>query len=562
MKLSGKILFFNANDGKGIIITPTKEKMHFSVEEWDDFDVMPSLGLEVKFTQDNNQALCISCMHEEDVLDVTLDSIIDEQLENAFEEEEVQEVRETLEHADAKASHEIFNEDAETEETEEEETGETEEDKAPVEHFEEKIEVETLDDAKVLQEELGPREESVTVSLNLPMAVANYFNVIKENIDKRAGYKKVEGRLNFLITRRFLWTTFNNINEIDIHIINPSIRHLSEDLKSMSGIYDDFSRKVRYPTVAYEEVFLSCQAEYMKIKTGVEKTIEQLNRLRGSEKQVGGALKVQKKALAENINTQEFDLLQHDLKSLNGAYVDIVHLMAELDERYKHDIKLLAEFEEEYKEEFYKIFNTIAVDYKFTIVDILNAQAFMLDSKLWQEAKTSKSLKAHFHKAGIIGEFNTKTYLKYYLDSQDTKKMTDETKKLHECYEYLLSIHKNFVMIVAASAEDAIEYEADIKKLDKSYEVKAFIDEKASLKWAMKNTIKVLILEERLARMLATTYLKYYKKYILVIPKIIIIGSQIKTDEYFIDKFLPSGVTSRVVAKSAQEMMADKKEQK
>jgi hypothetical protein len=534
MKISGKILFFNANDGKGIIITPTKSKVNFTVEEWDDFDTMPFLGLEVKFILKNNQAFAISALLEGESVEATAEHKLDDILADVVE---------------IKSPEFVKCED------------ETEEKDEDLEHFEEEAEIETIDEVKEFQEELGPREESVTVSLNLPLAVANYFNIIKDNIDKREGYKKVEGRLNFLIIRRFLWTTFNNINEIDIHIISPKIRTLSEDLKSMSAVYDDFSRKVKYPSLAYAEVFLSCQAEYMKIKDGVEKTVEQLNRLKGSEKQVGGVLQIRKKELSEFIHTEEFEVLQHELKSLNGAYVDIVHLMAELDERYKHDLKILSEFEEEYREDFYEIFNTIAVKYKFSIVDILNAQAFMLDSKLWQEAKTSKSLKAHFHKAGILGEFNTKTYLKYYLDSHDSKKMTDETKKLHECYEYLLSIHKNFVMVVATSAEDAMDYELEMKKLDKTYEVKAFIDEKASLKWAMKNTIKVLIIEERLARMLATTYLKYYKKYILVIPKIIVIGAQAKVDEYSISKFLPSGISARILAQNVKELMVDKKQE-
>lgn len=562
MKISGKILFFNANDGKGIIITPTKSKVNFTVEEWDDFDVMPVLGLEVKFTLQNNQAYAISALLECEILE----AITEHTLDNILADVEETQIPELIKREDEA---EQENESAQEEDSEQAEDSEEENESEPedshtaedTEHFEEEAEIETIDEVKEFQEELGPREESVTVSLNLPLAVANYFNIIKENMDKREGYRKVEGRLNFLIIRRFLWTTFNNINEIDIHIISPKIRILSEDLKSMAVVYDDFSRKVKYPSLAYEEVFLSCQAEYMKIKNGVEKTVEQLNRLRGSEKQVGGVLQIRKKELNDYIHTEEFEVLQHELKSLNGTYVDIVHLMAELDERYKHDLRILSKFEEEYREEFYEFFNTIAAKYKFSIIDILNAQAFMLDSKLWQEAKTSKSLKAHFHKAGILGEFNTKTYLKYYLDSQDSKKMTDETKKLHECYEYLLSIHKNFVMIVASNAEDAMDYESDIKKLDKTYEVKAFIDEKASLKWAIKNSIKVLIIEERLARMLATTYLKYYKKYVLVIPKIILIGSQAKVDEYSISKFLSSGISSRVLAQNVKELMTDKKQE-
>ena len=37
--------------------------------------------------------------------------------------------------------------------------------------------------------------------------------------------------------------------------------------------------------------------------------------------------------------------MQDDFKSLNGTYVDVVHMMAELDARYKHDLKLLKAFD-------------------------------------------------------------------------------------------------------------------------------------------------------------------------------------------------------------------------
>ena len=49
MKITGKILFFNSSVGTGIIITIEKEKYDFSINSWNDFDVMPQTGLEVVF---------------------------------------------------------------------------------------------------------------------------------------------------------------------------------------------------------------------------------------------------------------------------------------------------------------------------------------------------------------------------------------------------------------------------------------------------------------------------------------------------------------------------------
>ncbi len=561
MNNNGKILFFNANDGKGIIITAKKEKISFSVEDWDDFEVMPSLGLEVCFKYKNSLASEIVSLENYVEVDeiVTTQEVapevpVKEPQEEHREPEKPEEVNSSNTSLEENSSdldkHEVLNQETtDSEEVPEEDSKE---------HFETEKEISELSPNIDIDEEIGERESSVTVTLNLSIAVKNYFDVIKNNIDRREAYRKVDGRLNYLLIRRFLWTTFNNLSEIDLHIITPKIKAQSDDLKAMAKIYDDFMTKIKHPPLAYEEVFLSCQAEYMKIKDGADKTIEKLNHLKGSEKHVGGVLKIKKDELEKEIQSEEFGVLKEELKSLNGAYVDIVHMMAELDERYKHDMELLKEFEKEYREDFYELFNKAAVVYKKNIVDILSAQAFMLDKKLWDKAKGSKALKAHFHKAGIDGEFNTKTYLKYYLDAQDATKLTGENKKLLELYQYLVSLHKDYIMIVASSAQDAMDYEVDIKRVDKSFEVKSFIDEISALKWAMKNSVKVLVLEDRLAKINVESFLKYYKKYILVIPKIIVLGESVKSDDYSVSKLLSKGISPRVLAENVKELLPSK----
>ncbi|MCD6172928.1 MAG: hypothetical protein J7J96_03935 [Sulfurimonas sp.] len=529
MKMLGKILFFNANDGNGIIITSRKEKINFNIQEWNDFDTMPSLGLEVCFKYENSQALLITSSINGDCEDEPVSQNIIDKIE---EEENPEEDCETLE-----------EENLSTQATDNTEN-----------------QIEDINNIDDIQEELGEREESVTVTLNLSKAVSNYFDIIEKNINKRAIYNKVEGKLDYLLIRRFLWTTFNNLSEIDLHIITPKIKILSDDLKAMASIYDDFIIKTKHPPLAYNEVFLSCQAEYQKIKDGAEKTIERLNQLKGTEKHVGSILKIKKEELDTHIKTEEFDLLKNEFKSLNGAYVDIVHMMAELDERYKYDKELLINFEKEYRDDFYKLFNVAEVKYKKSIVNILSAQAFMLDSQLWQKAKTSKAIKAHFHEAGINGEFNTRTYLKYYLNSQDTSKLTNDNKKLLELYNYLSSIQKEHILIITTSVDDAMEYESSIKHIDKSYEAKAFIDEKSALKWAIKHSVKVLILEDRLVKFPVNTFLKYYKKYVLVIPKIIILGNNIKSDFYSIEKLLSKNISPRVLAENVKELLGNQED--
>ena len=602
MKMAGKILFFNENEGKGILISSQKQKLEFGVQDWDDFDVMPSLGLEVSFDFEENRALNIISKENESKQDS------EEALQNDTTEELSTDVVESEElpsdvvvfddDADEKQSQEsdISAEDKPSEETDTSSYENEEEipsnDSEKIELIEEDAtEIEQLEDEELppdvvvfpdeeksqeeehseadnaialieemVEEEPEPREESITLSLNLSTAVGNYFGIIKKHINRRQSYKKVEGRLDYLVTRRFIWTTFNNLSEIDLHIITPKIKMLSDDLKIMSKVYDDFSRKTRHPNLAFSEVFLSCQAEYNKIREGAENIIEKINLLKSNEKIIGGALRVKKEELDKNIKSKEFDAIKNEFKSLNGAYVDVVHMMAELDERYKHDLELLNNFEEEYKNDFYEIFETESLKYKSDILEILNAQAFIVDAQLWQQAKVSKSVKAHFKKSAIVGELNTKTYLKYYLDTLDESRATSDTKKLFELYEQLAIETKDCIMAVVSSAQDAMEYESCIKNADKSFNVKSFIDEKAAIKWAMKHSVKVLIVEDVLQKTTVENFLNVYHNKILVRPKIILIGNKPKSSssEYTISKLLLKHSSPRVVSDSVKSMLESK----
>ncbi len=527
MHIQGKILFFNENDGKGIIITATREKIDFRVSEWDDYELMPEKGLAVVFDLENANAVHI--VAEENYVE---DEILDEDFQEEDEDEDCQE------------EYEEFQEDEDTI-------------VEPHEAFEEEVLIDVLEDTEcdVLKAE---RPQSITNTLNLSSAIKNYFTMIKENIDKRKAYKNAEGRLEYLLVRRFLWTTYNNLTEIDIKIITPKIRSLGEDLTKMSNIYDDFRRKIKYPKLAYAEVFLASQAEYLKIREGAQKIIEKLERLRLDEQTIGALKEVRKKELEESIDSEQFTALEDEFKSLSGTYVDVVHMMAELDERYKVDMKLLTDFEQEYREDFYKLFAVEAKKHESDLVDILNAQAYIFDLQLWHKAKHSKSIKAHFKQSSISGELNTRTYLKYYLSTQDETKATEETRKLFKLYEYLSSIHKEYILVVMATPQDALDYESSIKSMQKSYEVKTFIDELGAIKWAMKNSVKVLVLEDELVKVRAERFIEIYAKNVLSKPKIVLIGEKPKNSKISIEKLLQIGVSARLVAQAVRDCVETK----
>jgi len=538
MMINGKILFFNESEGKGIIINSNKEKISFEVQNWNDFELMPSLGLEVVFNLDGDTALNIISKSTKEAEGFEEDQEVVEDIKKENITDEILDIIQSQEGPVEESKNSIVEEL-------------TQPDTMTEDSIIEKI-------SKESEEDVQERPQSITITINISTAVKNYFEMVNSHIGHRKIYKKVDGRLDYLLTKRFLFTTFNNLTDIDLHIITPKIKMLHDDLRLMSRVYDDFAEKIKYPNLAYQEVFLSCQAEYMKIKNGAEYTIERLKQLRGDEEQLDDILKIKKEEFDEDIKSAEFDALQNELKSLSGTYVDVVHMMAELDERYRSDIQLLNTFEEEYKAEFSEIFGVEALFHKKNLIEILNAQAYLLDSQLWQQAKKSRAVKAHFKDSSIIGEFNTKTYLKYYLESLDSDKATTETKKLFALYEYLLSVQKDYVMIVVNSSQDAMEYESSIKNLKTTYEIKSFIDEKSAIKWGIKNSVKILVLEDQLKTVNAEKFLHIYKKHVTLTPKIILLGEKPRINSYSISCLLPKNASTKIITDSIKSIVNSK----
>jgi len=368
----------------------------------------------------------------------------------------------------------------------------------------------------------------------------------------------VDGRLDYNLCSRFLWTTYNNLMDIDRHIITFRIKSISDDLKLMGKLKEDFHKKTTYPLTAFEDIFLSSQTEYRAVKNVTQQTIEKLNFLHNKEH----AIDIQKKICQQNIDKctdkEKLKKLNHELRLLNGTYVDIVHMMAKLKEIHKINAQRLLEFENTYKEDFFKVFKAQTKKYQSSMLNILNAQAYLLDFLLWKEAKTSNAILKHFQSLDIDMELNTKTYLKYYLGTLDEGKSSKLAKELFSLYKHLEEMQKEYILIIVSSPQDAMEYELSIKQTNKNYAVKSFINELQCIKWAYTNTVKAIVIEDVLQTTNAKRFLEHYHKHIFSKPKIILIGNAYSENskEYVIHKTLAPNISSRALSQELSTILS------
>jgi len=522
MRITGKILFYNGSEGEGIIITQDKNKYRFSVTQWSDFEVMPAVGLKISFElyrsiPQNIEVLQENVSLEEELLleDKREDShfLNDEELiikPQRYKEEELTISEEELVHLLTDTSLSLL----------------------------------TLD-------------ENIQQTMSITDTMKRYFRFVSESIKKRLGYKKVDGRLDYRLAKRFLWTTYNNLREIDSHIITERIKSVSEDLRQMDKLQEDYERKVRYPSVAFEEIFLSSQIEYRKTKIIAQKVSDKLSSLRVKEHSLGLERKKLQKKIDKLSSSKEKEALEKQHKIVSGTYVDIIHMIAKLQEVYSVQMEKLQRFEEKYQEVFNQEFKKEAKRYGDFIVDIVNAQAYLLDYLLWKEAKTSKAILVHFKNLAVDVELNTKGYLKYYLSTLDESKATESTKELYELYQHLQDIHKDYVLIVCDDVQDAIEYEQCIRSISQNLGVKTFIDELQALKWAMTNSVKVIIVTQTLQLSSAQKFLDSYHNNIFSKPEIILLGDapHKHSKHYSIRRILPRNSSTRDIVQSLKAIL-------
>lgn len=529
MMKHGKILFYNEHSGDGIVITQDRKKLKFTIQDWDDFDTMPTLGLEVIFDlQDETPANLTTVIKDginpEEIAEKSAEISTQVEVEQAYQDQTT-------------AIRDLTDKDFTTQKYKND----------SLTRAEKELSVLLNDSSSTLK----LLNKKISLSSDILTSMNTYLDYITKQIRKREGYKKVDGRLDYNLCSRFLWTTYNNLMDIDRHIITFRIKSISDDLKLMGQLKEDFYKKTTYPLTAFEDIFLSSQTEYRAVKNLTQQTVEKLNFLHNKEHAIDTQKKICQQNIDKCIDKEKLRSLNRELRILNGTYVDIVHMMAKLKEIHKINTKRLLEFENTYKEDFFKVFKAQTKRYQSGMLNILNAQAYLLDFLLWKEAKTSNAILKHFKSLDIDMELNTKTYLKYYLSTLDEGKSSKLAKELFSLYKHLEEIQKEYILVIVSSAHDAMEYESSIKQAYKNYAVKSFINELQCIKWASANTVKAIIIEEVLQTTNAKRFLEYYHKHIFSKPKIILIGNNPNENskEYTINKVVPPNISAKALSK-------------
>jgi predicted nuclease with TOPRIM domain len=200
------------------------------------------------------------------------------------------------------------------------------------------------------------------------------------------------------------------------------------DVFSLFDFIHEFANKTKIVDMIYNNDFLKSIKEYTALQKQQEEALAKRSRFESDCNSIQERLKV----LGTQLNTQE---IRQEYKKLKLQLGDASHYFALAKEEYnlcaeKMNIlkKTLATlFATEFKKEKEKCI--------LGLTQAANVKAYYLDKYLWYSAQKSRPISNFLKTANIDGEYDMKTYLKYYLKNINSESTADK-----EWHQYLVKV--------------------------------------------------------------------------------------------------------------------------
>ena len=283
----------------------------------------------------------------------------------------------------------------------------------------------------------GVNKDGATYSVT--QTLKNYFSSVDSLIGEPPEVVNTKAQLDYFLSKRFLITAYNNLKNLDVTLHNHNdIKEQLNILQQLDKVYSTVSDRAELPQLAFEIIFMQSQPEYKQFIRDKEKYSIGIASISALLESLLPELEKKEAELKKVTNDdKKLKILEEKIKPLRGKYVDAVHEKAKYIEELSvmPNIKIL--YTEKYFHSFVSEFSKFSGQYQSILSKILNYKAYDLDKAIWMNASKSKSIQDHFIASEIKGDYSTKTYLSYYLDTLDKSMLGEEQKELFKLLEYL-----------------------------------------------------------------------------------------------------------------------------
>jgi hypothetical protein len=302
--------------------------------------------------------------------------------------------------------------------------------------------------------------------------IDEYFGSVYNNLRPYRHFNDVEHAIDFAILRRFLFTTYNNLLEIDRDLKQSDITDLYRTLLLLSDVYDAFRQKSKHLKQAFRDLFLNRHSEYIGTNNKLEANKDSIGKydivIRVSEAAIENF-----KQVLEKISTtsENYPALQKKFKSTRIKSVDAIHHKREYEEENIQLVQILKVIVDENEEDFKELFIEQAKIFNDKIVLLLNKVAYSFDILLWQKARKSKQIKSYFKKSNIKGQLTSLTYLQYYLQSLNSEKLSNEHRELFNIIPYLQSLQHRRLLYLSIDIDNIMRMKSAISTFNDRLEL-------------------------------------------------------------------------------------------
>ncbi len=454
--MEAKITFYNENSGRGKLLTRDGDVHNFSVDAWRDFDVMPQVGVLVEFAQEGSKITKI-----------------------------------------------VISKNNKTEPT-----SQSEQKKDTPQNTQKEQNIEVAKKNKNLP--------TLTVTRNSEECLSEYYQDTLLLVENYQNIQENEKELNFLRMKRFLFTAYNDLYELDSGLTDKDMANIKKELSSLQRDYETLKYKNSYPSeYLFEKIFLSRQQGYVDLNEELELTVAKVKSFSLNEKPLLDRMSEKEKEILGYKGDKKGDAylaLEEQLKHIKKRYVDLLHEVALMRDKQEKLRVVLEEFRSENIEEFLKKQQALSRYLDSKLIRMLNIKAYKFDTMLWERAKKSKIIRQFFMDADIDGTYSSKTFLKYYLRTLDKEKLSHENKELIELQKYLESLGNEVVLIVRNGVEKANKTKFLVESVDQDLKVNSVYDPGESFKICLKQKPDIIILDYNLRTINAPEYAKKYRE--------------------------------------------------
>jgi len=321
-------------------------------------------------------------------------------------------------------------------------------------------------------------DTELTKTLSIKESIEVYFKKIVDDLLQYKSDEFGDRRMSFDIVRRFLFTAYNNLLEIDNSLEDKELKALKLAFESVIQLKSDFERKCRDTIESnYEKIYLRKNTEFMALYNEFEDIKTKMGSLRNEVGLITRELEdVKQKRKKYTKGTPEANAAEESFKRLNAKNVDKIHALSVCKDRIYDIDERMESIRKRYFDEFKATFEEEVDSIKFDLKEVLDIFSYRFDKSMWHRAKQSRNVKEFFKDAQVKGILSSKTYLQYYVDGLDESMASENTKKIIKYMREYNRTNKIQIALVGSDIAQLSKERNIIIKIDEILEAKVFTD--------------------------------------------------------------------------------------